>query len=187
MSKIDPSLFDTDVNGNKEDCPQCGSELVIKNSKKGLFLGCKSYPDCDYIHPINQKETSEIKILEASLCPECDKPLAIKNGRYGMFIGCTGYPQCNYIVHEDVQPSDNAINCPKCKKGLLTKRNNKYGKVFYSCDTYPTCKYSVNKEPVANECPKCGWSIMLKKDKSVKSVLQCPQKTCQYKVEVEND
>ena len=29
-------------------CPKCGSELTKRKGKYGLFLGCTTYPDCDY-------------------------------------------------------------------------------------------------------------------------------------------
>jgi len=29
-------------------CPKCGAELVRRNGKHGSFLGCSTYPKCDY-------------------------------------------------------------------------------------------------------------------------------------------
>ncbi len=29
-------------------CPKCGNELVKRKGKYGMFLGCSTYPDCDY-------------------------------------------------------------------------------------------------------------------------------------------
>lgn len=29
-------------------CPKCGNSLVKRNGKYGLFLGCSTYPKCDY-------------------------------------------------------------------------------------------------------------------------------------------
>jgi ssDNA-binding Zn-finger/Zn-ribbon topoisomerase 1 len=55
MSKIDHSLFSADKHALEKEyeiCPQCGSELVIRNSKSGPFLGCASYPKCDFIRPL---------------------------------------------------------------------------------------------------------------------------------------
>jgi len=34
-----------------EDCPKCGSPLYLQNSKRGLFVGCSAYPECDYTRP----------------------------------------------------------------------------------------------------------------------------------------
>lgn len=186
MTKIDPSLFDVpkqSLEQEKESCPECGSDLVIKNGKKGPFLGCVSYPECEYIRSLAQHNNHDIKILDDSPCPQCQRPLVIRNGRYGMFIGCTGYPECNFIVHEEEESSEDEVTCPKCQKGQLTQRKNKYGKFFYSCDRYPNCKYSLNHQPVAHTCPACNWGVMLEKQRAGKAVLQCPQKSCQHKIE----
>lgn len=39
-SKVDLAL--------KKRCPKCGSSLIIRNGKYGLFLGCSNYPNCRY-------------------------------------------------------------------------------------------------------------------------------------------
>ena len=52
-----------------ETCPQCGSPLQITQGKKGLFLGCSAYPDCDYIKPLHQA-SHVIKVLD-EVCTEC--------------------------------------------------------------------------------------------------------------------
>lgn len=186
MSKIDHSLFSANKHALEkeyEHCPQCGSELVMRNSKSGAFLGCASYPHCDYIRPLSNHDSEQLKVLDDSPCPECQSPLAVKNGRYGMFIGCTNYPQCHYIAdlhNESNSEEDTLPNCPKCQKHPLMARTNKYGKTFYSCKGYPDCKYSVNSKPVAAKCEQCGWEIMLHKQLSKGTVLQCPQKSCAH-------
>ncbi|CAM4269458.1 DNA topoisomerase family protein [Pseudoalteromonas byunsanensis] len=191
MSKIDHSLFNAKQHALEKEyevCPECGSELVIKHSKNGPFLGCASYPTCSYVRPLAQHDNHDIKVLEDSPCPQCGNDLVIRNGRYGMFIGCTGYPECHYIAHDEQESEAECnIGCPKCHKGQLTKRKNKFGKFFYSCDRYPHCKYSLNQQPVAQTCPECGWAIMVQKQRSGKAVLQCPQKSCQHKIESQSE
>ncbi|PAX99485.1 hypothetical protein CKO50_20660 [Pseudoalteromonas sp. HM-SA03] len=187
MSKIDHALFNADKHALEKEyevCPECGSELVIKNSKNGPFIGCTSYPTCDYIRPLAHHDSHVIKVLEDVACPECGKDLVIKNGRYGMFIGCTGYPDCHYIGHEDAPPTAALPACPKCQKGNLIQRKNKFGKHFYSCDTYPSCKYTLNAKPVEQSCPECHWPVLVEKTRAGKAVLQCPQKSCQKIVEI---
>lgn len=34
-------------------CPRCGGELVERNGKNGIFLGCKNYPKCKFTKGIN--------------------------------------------------------------------------------------------------------------------------------------
>jgi len=42
----------TEVQGNPDEkpdfviCPKCGSMMVERKGKYGLFLGCSRYPDC---------------------------------------------------------------------------------------------------------------------------------------------
>ncbi|WP_265448576.1 topoisomerase DNA-binding C4 zinc finger domain-containing protein, partial [Aeromonas salmonicida] len=53
MSKIDHHLFSAHEHGfEREPCPQCGAELVIRQGKHGPFLGCSAYPSCDYIRSL---------------------------------------------------------------------------------------------------------------------------------------
>lgn len=34
----------------KHPCPECGSSMVLRNSKYGLFYGCTEYPKCKATH-----------------------------------------------------------------------------------------------------------------------------------------
>ncbi|CCQ10670.1 Similar to C-terminal Zn-finger domain of DNA topoisomerase I [Pseudoalteromonas luteoviolacea B = ATCC 29581] len=183
MTKIDHDLFNASNHALEKEyevCPSCGSELVIKHGKNGAFLGCASYPTCDYLRPLHHHDGHVIKTLE-SLCPQCQSFLVVRNGRYGMFIGCSGFPACHYIVSE--KSDDNVLlpTCPKCKKGRLIKRQNKYGKTFYSCDQYPNCKFVVNDLPIEGTCSACGFGLLVEKKRGGKRVLLCAQKNCQHK------
>jgi putative DNA topoisomerase len=185
MSKIDHSLFSAKKHALEkeyETCPQCSSELVIRNSKSGPFLGCASYPKCDFIRPLAHHDSNEIKVLEDSACPKCAKPLVVKNGRYGMFIGCTGYPVCHYIANDDKTDEEHLPHCPKCPTGKLVSRSNKFGKTFYSCDGYPKCNYTLNSKPIEHTCPQCQWPLMVERKMANSTVLQCPQKSCMHKL-----
>lgn len=181
MSKIDHSLFSAHEHALEDaygSCPECGSDLQLKHSKSGPFVGCTAYPACHFSKPLHDNQTATLKTIDGTECPKCSSQLAIKKGRYGMFIGCTNFPECQYIEH--VQSHEQtSITCPKCKKGSLIERTNKYGKRFFACDDYPKCRYVVNFTPLAQSCPRCGWGIMIDK----KGVVQCPQPMCGYKEE----
>ncbi len=128
--------------------------------------------------------SSEPEIVEGRLCPSCNSPLHIKIGRYGKFIGCSKYPKCKHIEPLE-KPPDTGIDCPECKKGRLLKRKSRYNTFFYSCDTYPTCKYAVWNEPLAEKCPKCDWPFLtLKETKRWGKEKVCPQKACGFKKSV---
>ena len=39
--------------GTESKCPQCGSTLIVRNGKRGRFLGCSSYPNCRFTKSID--------------------------------------------------------------------------------------------------------------------------------------
>ena len=62
-----------------ELCPNCGSPLVIKQSKYGKFTACSNYPTCKYIK--SNKEEKEVK--EIISCPKCDGKILEKKTKRG--------------------------------------------------------------------------------------------------------
>ena len=73
------------------------------------------------------------------------------------------------------------MTCPECGKGTLLKRKSRRGKIFYSCSTYPECKYAVWNEPIAEACPRCDWPILTLKSTRRSGVEKvCPQKECGF-------
>jgi len=165
-----------------EKCPQCGKPLAIRLGRRGSFIGCTAYPDCDYTRNLgDDKDTKkEPEVVEGRTCPDCGSPLLIREGRYGKFIGCSSYPECKHIEPLE-QPEDTGVTCPQCKKGTLLRRKSRRGKIFFSCSTYPDCDYAVWNEPIEEPCPDCGWPILtIKTTKRKGSEKVCPQKDCGY-------
>ncbi|MGD2074546.1 MAG: type I DNA topoisomerase [Gammaproteobacteria bacterium] len=163
-----------------EHCPKCGKQLNIRLGRRGRFIGCSGFPDCDYTRNIDEDESSEPEIVEGRSCPECGSPLIVRSGRYGKFIGCSGYPECRYIEPLE-KPEDTGITCPKCGKGTMLKRKSRRGKIFYSCSSYPDCDYAVWNEPIPGPCPACNWPILtLKTTKKRGMERVCPQPDCKF-------
>ncbi len=166
-----------------EDCPKCGRPLSIRLGRRGRFIGCTGYPECDYARSLDEDREAAAEApekVEGRSCPKCGADLIIRKGRYGKFIGCSAYPKCRYIEPLE-KPEDTGVTCPECHKGTLLKRKSRYGKVFYSCSTYPDCKYAVWNPPLAEPCPKCGWPILtIKTTKRRGTEKVCPQKGCGY-------
>ena len=137
----------TDLN-----CPQCGSKLQKIWSKNKYFYGCSKYPDCKYTTPIEafdfKKEDYADNFDWDQSCPKCGKNMILRHGRYGPFLGCEEYPKCRGIVNipkkgeplAEQMPDCPAIGCP----GKITARKSRFGKVFYSCSTYPECDVIAN-------------------------------------------
>lgn len=172
-----------------EICPKCGqAHLQIKFGKRGRFIACSSYPECDYsrnIHETAQEAAQEPTIVEGRVCPKDAGQLVYKTGRYGKFIGCANYPKCKHMEPLE-PPKDTQITCPQCHKGTLVERKSRYGKLFYSCSTYPDCKYATWNPPIAESCPNCQWPILtLKTTKRWGVEKVCPQKECGWKEQIE--
>ena len=43
-------------------CPECNSEMVLRNSKYGLFYGCSRYPECKGAHGAHQSSGKPLGI-----------------------------------------------------------------------------------------------------------------------------
>lgn len=82
----------TDVKGSEAEykphnvsnshCPDCGTRLLEKKTKRGKILVCPS-DDCGY------KRSGE-KRLSNRRCPQCHKKMEMKEGKAGLFVQCLG-------------------------------------------------------------------------------------------------
>jgi len=165
----------------EEKCPKCEKPLSIRLGRRGRFIGCTGYPDCDYTRNFHEEEGNEEEsVLEGRQCPQCSLNLVVKYGRYGKFIGCSGYPKCKYIEPLE-KPKDTGVICPECKKGNILERKSRRGKIFYSCERYPKCAYALWNRPLNEPCPQCHWPILsVKVTKREGAQKVCPQKKCKF-------
>lgn len=179
----DESLKRADVTQEslEEACPECGAPLSIRLGRNGRFIGCTTYPTCKYTRNLkDDKAEAAPEVVEGRTCPECSSPLVLKTGRFGKFIGCSAYPTCKHIEPLE-KPQDTGVQCPECHKGNLTRRKSRFGKLFYSCATYPSCTYAVWNPPLAEACPKCAWPVMtVKVTKRRGTEKVCPRKECGF-------
>ena len=98
-----------------EDCPNCGSPLVIRKGKYGSFTACSNYPTCKYI------KTEPKEIIEICKCPNCSGKIIEKKSKRGkIFYGCNNYPKCKTAYWD--KPIDEL--CPNCNN-MLVEKNNK--------------------------------------------------------------
>ena len=165
-----------------EKCPKCTQPLAIRLGKRGRFIGCTGYPECDYTQDLSAQngEKPEQETVEGRNCPLCNSTLHIKTGRYGRFIGCSSYPECKHMEPLE-KPADTGVECPKCHEATILKRKSKKGKIFFSCAGYPKCDYALWNEPIAKPCPKCAWPLLTVKEakRSGRQII-CPHEGCGY-------
>lgn len=189
VDEIEENVKRSDVTQEQidEKCPKCGKDLVKRLGRRGSFIGCSGYPECDYTRNVDDAEGSsgEPEVVEGRSCPKCESDLVIRMGRYGKFIGCSNYPKCKYLEPLE-KPKDTGVECPECKQGQMLSRKSRYGKLFYSCSRYPDCKYAVWNEPINEACPKCKWPILtIKTTKRRGTEKVCPHKPCDYAEQIE--
>ena len=99
MSKNRELITESLRNGLYEDriigtCQKCSSDLIIRKSKKGSrFIGCSSYPDCDFTLPL--PKSGQIIVTEKQ-CKDHGLYLIkiINKGKRPWDVGC---PHCNFI------------------------------------------------------------------------------------------
>jgi DNA topoisomerase-1 len=89
-------------------CDKCGEPMVLREGRRGPFLGCSAYPKCRSTKrvpeemkekvaallpaPAAKKAVPQVEINET--CPECGSPMKLRPGRRGLFLGCSKYPKC---------------------------------------------------------------------------------------------
>ena len=189
VDETDKNVDRRDVTHEKldEKCPKCEAPLSIRLGRRGRFIGCTAYPECDYARNLDDSgDNNEPEVVEGRKCPDCNSDLVIKHGRYGKFIGCSGYPNCRHIESLE-QPTDTQVECPECHQSTMLQRKSRRGKVFYSCGRYPDCKYAVWNEPLNEACPDCGWPMLtVKHTKRRGAEKVCPQDDCGYSEAVES-
>jgi DNA topoisomerase-1 len=166
-----------------ERCPECQQPLSKKFGKNGYFIACTGYPECKYTRPVNGEHKDE-PIYSDEICEKCGARMLYKEGRFGKYLACSGYPECKNN-QPLVKPKSLGITCPTCKDGELMEKKSRYGKIFYSCNRYPKCKYALWDQPLAEACPKCAFPILVEKTtKRAGTVHKCPQENCDYHVTV---
>jgi DNA topoisomerase-1 len=173
---------------SKVKCPNCGKPMVLRTSKFGTqFLGCSGYPDCKTILSLNalseasedeNNENNEPEICEEK-CEKCGADMIFKTGPYGKYLECTN-EECK---HRKPYRKPTGVKCPKCG-GMIVERKSKRGTIFYGCDKYPDCDFTLWNEPTGEECPECK-SLLVKKVLKKGTVITCSNIKCGYKKEVE--
>jgi DNA topoisomerase-1 len=114
-------------------CEKCGSPMILRDSKRGPFLGCSSFPKC--------RSTKMMKKLAGADLAQVEKliPLlqegAAKNAE--MIAKILGE---NPAANNGAKPANitTDIDCDECGKPMII-RTGRRGK-FLGCSGYPKCK-----------------------------------------------
>ncbi|MDQ1314222.1 MAG: topoisomerase [Pseudomonadota bacterium] len=74
-----------------EDCPKCGKPLFMQASKRGLFIGCSGYPECDYTRPLHAATAEGDNILGKD--PASGLDIKLLSGRFGPYVQIGEMPE----------------------------------------------------------------------------------------------
>jgi len=115
-------------------CPQCGSELVLRNGRFGKFVSCSAYPNCKY----TENHLERIGVV----CPTCKEGDVVrKRTRKGrIFYGCSRYPDCDFTSWDEPLKQ----RCPQCG-GVLVAKNKHFARCL-ACSEVFTLE-SLKSEP----------------------------------------
>ena len=121
-------------------------------------------------------ERIEIASMESDeICELCHSPMVYKFGRYGKFLACSNFPECKNTKPITV---GTGVMCPKCKEGEIVERKSRRGRIFYGCNRYPQCDFTLWDKPTHDFCETCG-SIMVEKTYKNGTVKKfCSNETC---------
>jgi len=71
----------------EEMCPKCGKhQLTIRLGRRGRFIGCAGYPDCDYTRNLDGAEGGENAKRELGAHPQGGKTVYLMHGPYGPYV-----------------------------------------------------------------------------------------------------
>jgi DNA topoisomerase I len=68
--------------------------MALRQSRRGLFLGCTDYPKCKRALALDAEGKPFDPTATDKLCEKCGRFMLIKRGPRGRFLACSGYPEC---------------------------------------------------------------------------------------------
>jgi DNA topoisomerase I len=129
-----------------EMCVKCGAPMLIRESRFGRYMSCKTYPACKNKISLDAAGKKIVPEVTDKMCEKCGKPMVKRFGRRGPFLACSGYPDCkstcsidkdgNIIFRPPPEMTDK--KCEKCSKPMLL-RVGKRGP-FLACSGFPRCR-----------------------------------------------
>ncbi|MDB5331297.1 MAG: topA [Phycisphaerales bacterium] len=114
-------------------CEKCGSPMLLRDSKRGPFLGCSTFPKCRSTKMMKKLEGADLKQVEALL------PL-LKEGADKAREMAAKIIGDNPAADNGKAPANitTDIDCDECGKPMII-RSGRRGK-FLGCSGYPKCK-----------------------------------------------
>jgi len=122
-----------------KQCPQCGSPMVLRYSRKGSrFFSCSTFPKCK----------GTLAYETGVPCPKegCPGAMVERAGPRGIFWGCSAFPNCRTVMKHEPLPRA----CPKCGSPYLQRVRQKDGHTVLSCPV-KECDYEEPEEMIVSQ------------------------------------
>jgi DNA topoisomerase-1 len=113
-------------------CEKCGSDMLLRDSKRGPFLGCSTFPKCRSTKMVKKLTGDDLKQVEA-LLPLLKDEAAKSQELIAKIIG-----ENPAAAGTKTGPITTDIDCDECGKPMVI-RSGRRGK-FLGCSGYPKCK-----------------------------------------------
>jgi DNA topoisomerase-1 len=108
--------------------------MVLREGRRGPFLGCSAYPKCQNIQDVDAQGNPVKPISTGIDCEKCGSAMVVKRGPRGPFLGCSGYPKC------------------KSTKPIPAEMKEKLKELMPP----PAARKKLPKVEVSETCPECG-------------------------------
>jgi DNA topoisomerase I len=114
-------------------CEKCGGAMILRDSKRGPFLGCSSFPKCRATKQVVKLTGEDAKLVEA-LIP------ALKEGqsKANELVAKLNGGVMPVATPGKTGPIATDIDCDECGKPMVI-RDGRRGK-FLGCSGYPKCR-----------------------------------------------
>jgi DNA topoisomerase-1 len=115
-------------------CEKCGNPMLLRDSKRGPFLGCSSFPKCrstKMVKKLTGQDLQQVEALlpllkdEAAKSQEMIAKILSENPTAGAAAGLTF-------------PITTDIDCDECGKPMVIRKGRRGP--FLGCSGYPKCK-----------------------------------------------
>ena len=95
-------------------CELCGSDMVVRQGRYGVFYACSNYPTCKF---------TKQKVTDTGVkCPVCSSKILARHGRgKSLFYSCEKYPECDFSTWDRPLKEQ----CPECGCGLYYRKSRK--------------------------------------------------------------
>jgi len=114
-------------------CEKCGSPMILRDSKRGPFLGCSAFPKCRATRQVAKLAEADMKLVEP-LIPLLKEDAAKARELAAKLTGQSG----EAAAPAKTGPIATDIDCDECGKPMVI-REGRRGK-FLGCSGYPKCR-----------------------------------------------